>query len=306
MSTERITFATNAPKTTRWGRVFAVWEEAIKKKTDGKLELQVFYQGSQGDDGAVVGKLQTGQLDAAAVTSIGLAKVHKPVLALQLPGLFRDVDRLEQALGELRPELNRAFEDKGFYVRMSALGKLRLFSHGAEVRRPSDLKRRKVLAWQNDVIGPTVHQVVGDVSTVRLSGLEVLPALKSKTVEVLSAPALAVEQLQWAPHLDHVAADTSVVALAGVLWSKKRIDALPGDLRTVLLDTGAVAAKAFSKSASADDDASFARLSTSMTTVTLSQEERDLWSVVFKKTRERLAQGTFDPSWLDRLEKLSH
>ena len=94
---EKVTLGTVAPKQSLWGRVFKVWEDAVKKKTDGKLELTVFYNGTQGDDGTMIGKLKAGQLDGAAVSSIGLAQVHKPILALQIPGLFRSWETLDKA-----------------------------------------------------------------------------------------------------------------------------------------------------------------------------------------------------------------
>ena len=52
------------------------------------MELQFFYNGQQGDEGAMVGKMKAGQLDGAALTAVGLSKVYKPIGALQMPGLF--------------------------------------------------------------------------------------------------------------------------------------------------------------------------------------------------------------------------
>src|SRR5678816_1380194 len=85
---EVLKVGTLAPAASPWGQVFKVWAEAVKKKSDGKLELQFFYNGQQGDEGAMVGKMKAGQLDGSAVTAVGLSKIYKPILAIQMPGLF--------------------------------------------------------------------------------------------------------------------------------------------------------------------------------------------------------------------------
>src|SRR3954466_10656650 len=83
---EVVKIGTLAPPASPWGQVYKVWEEAVKKKSGGRLELQFFYNGQQGDEGAMVVKMKSGQLDGAALTAVGLGKIYKPILALQIPG----------------------------------------------------------------------------------------------------------------------------------------------------------------------------------------------------------------------------
>ncbi|HTJ82054.1 MAG TPA: TRAP transporter substrate-binding protein DctP [Polyangiaceae bacterium] len=300
-----VSLGTVAPKQSAWGRVLSVWEEAVKKKSDGKLELRVFYNGQQGDDAAMIGKVRAGQLDGAAVSAIGLGQVHKPILALQIPGLFRTWESLDKARDAVRGELEAGAAKEGFYITLGDLGRLRAMSKGVTVRRPKDLEGHKVLSWRSDTIGPTVFQVIPHVTIVPLSAPEVLPNLRTGAVEILSAPALVAEQLQWAPQLDHIGAETSVIAIGGMAWSKPKIDALPGDLREVLQKTGKVAQEALKARIRAEDDAAFERLKTKMTVVTLSEEDRKEWKDVFVKVGARLKQGTFDPKLVDRLVELA-
>lgn len=302
---EVVTLGTLAPKQTAWGRTFSVWEEAVKKKSDKKLELRVFYNGQQGDDGTMIGKIRSGQLDAAAVSAIGLGQVHKPILALQLPGLFRSWEALDRARDALKDEFEKGAEKEGFRIGWGDLGKLRAMTKGFVVKRPSDLSGRKVLSWRNDVIGPTVYQLIPNVTVVPLSVPEVLPTLRTGGVDVINAPSLAAEQLQWTPHLTHIGAESSVMAIGGIAWSKKRIDALPGDLRTILVDTGKVAQDSLRKKIRAEDEAAFERLKEKMTVVELTDKDREAWRPVFTKVALRLKQGTFDPKLIDRLIKLS-
>jgi TRAP-type C4-dicarboxylate transport system substrate-binding protein len=300
-----VTLGTVAPKNSAWGRVFSVWEEAVRKKSAGKLELRVFYNGQQGDDAGMIGKVKAGQLDGAAVSAIGLGQVHKPILALQIPGLFRTWESLDRARDAIRGDLEKGAAAEGFYVTLGDLGRLRATSRGFAIRRPSDLKGHKVLSWRNDVIGPTVWQVVPGVTIVPLSAPEVLPALRARSIDTLSAPALVVEQLQWGPQLDHIGAESSIIAIGGTAWSKAKIDGLPGDLRQVLQGTGKVAQEALKQRIRAEDDAAFGRLKDKMTVVTLTDEEKKAWKDVFVKVGARLKQGTFDPKLVDRLVELA-
>lgn len=300
-ATETIKVGTAAPKQSLWGRVFNVWQQAIKKKTDGKLQLEVYYNGTQGDDATMIGKLKSGQLDGAAVSSIGLAQIHKPILALQIPGLFRSWEQLDKAREAVRGDFERAAEKEGFILGFGDLGRVRTMSKGFAIRKPSDLKGKKVLGWRNDVIGPTVYQVIPGASIVSLAPSEVLPTLRTGGLDVLSAPTLAAEQLQWTPHFDHMSKEGTILAIGGMAWSKKRIDSLPGDLRTVLQDTGKIAQQALRKKVRAEDDAAFERLKEKMTVVELTKDEQQAWKDVFTKVLERLKQGTFDPKLIEKL-----
>src|SRR4051812_30138352 len=91
---DTLKIGTLAPKQSIWGQVFAVWATAVDKKSDSKLKLDFFYNGQQGDEGAMVSKMKAGQLDGAAITAVGLSKIYKPILALQIPGALTSWDKL--------------------------------------------------------------------------------------------------------------------------------------------------------------------------------------------------------------------
>jgi TRAP-type C4-dicarboxylate transport system substrate-binding protein len=302
---EELRIATLAPRDSIWGKVFSVWAEAVAQKTNGQLVIRVDWNGTQGDEQAMIGKLKAGQLDGVTCSSLGLAQVHKPILALQMPGVFDSWEALDRGREALRPELEKAAEDAGFVISgWGDLGRLRGMGRGVAIRVPEDLRGRRALSFRTDTIGPTLLSMVEGATPVPLSAPEVLPALRTKSLDVLSAPALVAEQLQWAPLLSHVSSESSVFAIGGMVWSKRKLDALPPDLRQVLRDTGAKASSALGKRVRAEDDAAFARLSGKMTVIKLEPSEKKRWVDLFAKVRARLAQGTFSPDLVKRVEKL--
>jgi TRAP-type transport system periplasmic protein len=303
---EVVKIGTLAPKSSPWGQVFSVWEEAVKKKSDGKVELQFFYNGQQGDEGAMVGKMKAGQLDGAAVTAVGLSKIYKPILALQMPGLFSSWAKLDTARDALKGEFEKGVTDAGFTLAgWGDVGAVHLLSKGFQVHTPDDIKGKKPYMWRDDSVQPILFQVIGGVTPVPLNIPEVLPQLNTGAINIVNAPALAAEQLQWASKLDTIVSDTSALAIGALVFTSKRLDALPSDLKAIVLDTGKIAANALTKRIRTEDDAAFARMKGKMTVVTLSADEKAKWEGTFKQVRQRLAQGTFSPDLVSKLEGLA-
>ena len=299
---ETIKIGTLAPKSSPWGKVFETWVKAVNEKSGGKMELQFFYNGSQGDEDAMVGKIKSGQLDGAAVTAVGLGKVYKPILALQMP-LFTSWSKLDKAREAMKSEFEKGAKDAGFYISgWGDVGLVRTMSKGFAIKVPDDLKGKKPYYIRSDSIQPAIYSVIGNVSGVPLNVPEVLPNLNTGAVNVINAPCLAAEQLQWAGKLDNINENVSATAIGALVFSQKRMDALPADLKTILTDTGKVAATALTTKIRSEDDAAFGRLKGKMTVTSLTDDEKSKWKAIFKQARQKLAQGTFSSDLVTKLE----
>src|SRR4029079_8713767 len=126
--TESVKIGTLAPAESPWGQVFKTWQRALRERTklpesqktpEGKpyaLDLSFFWNGQQGDEGAMVTKMKSGQLDGAAITAVGLGQIHPPILILQLPGLFTSWEKLDRAREALRTDFERALDAAGFLL----------------------------------------------------------------------------------------------------------------------------------------------------------------------------------------------
>lgn len=300
---ETIKIGTLAPKSSPWGKVFEVWVKAVNEKSGGKMELQFFYNGQQGDEDGMVGKIKSGQLDGAAVTAVGLSKVYKPILALQMPGLFTSWSKLDKARDAMKSEFEKGAKDAGFAIAgWGDVGLVRTMSKGFAIKTPDDLKGKKPYYIRADAIQPAIYSVIGGVSGVPLSVTEVLPNLNTGAINVINAPCLAAEQLQWASKLDNLNDAPSATAIGALVFSSKRLDALPADLKTILQDTGKVAAAALTTKIRSEDDAAFGRLKGKMTVTTPSADDKTKWEGIFKQARQKLAQGTFSSELVKKLE----
>ena len=299
---EKISMGTLAPKRSPWGKVFNAWAKAVKKKTDGNVEINWYYNGAQGDEGAMVSKMRSGQLDAAAMTSVGLGKINKKFLALQSPGLCSNwacVDRMRDAV-----IMDLYKETMGLGVTMLGggdVGLARTFSKGKAIRNPGDLKKMKVYAWQDDPVAPTIASTIGYTPVLKtVPGL--LPALQSGQINAATVPALAATQLQWATQFDHVSSNAIAGVIGALVINKKRLDSLPSDSKSVVVNTGEKAGKMLTKRIRKEDAKAYKLVSKRMTVVELTGAEKAAWNKIFKQIRNKLKQGTFPSELVTKLE----
>ena len=152
---------------------------------------------------------------------------------------------------------------------------------------------------------PAMLQVIGDVTPVPLGVPEVLPNLNTGAIDVVTAPALAAEQLQWASRLDTINTQVVAASIGALVFSKSKLDAMPADLKAHLLATGKVAAQALTTRIRNEDAAAFGRLKSKMTVSNSTDAQLGEWAEVWKQTRARLAQGTFPKDLVEKAESLA-
>ncbi|WP_394823384.1 TRAP transporter substrate-binding protein DctP [Pendulispora albinea] len=305
---------TLAPKESPWGKVFTVWQKGFKERTGGAAEIQFFFNGTQGDEAAMVGKIRTGQLDGAAVTAIGLGQIYKQVLILQVPGLFSSWEKLDAARTKLKPTIDAEFEKAGFKnLGEGDVGVVHIMSKGFPVRVPADLKKRGTCYFQGDPIVPTLFSLIGEVTPRAVQIPEVTGNLTSGAVNVVISPSLAAEQLQWSPQLTHINTLTSSYAIGALVFSSAKVKSLPADVQTALQETGAITGKALTNSIRAADKAAYERLAVGnpkanppvpprMTPYSPTEAEKAEWNKLANETKNKLKGNPFDASLMAQVE----
>jgi TRAP-type transport system periplasmic protein len=302
----KIRFSTLAPQNSSWGKVFSVWEKAVVQKTNGEIELEVYYNGVQGMEDSMVGKMKTGQLDGAALTTLGLSKINKDVMAMTLPWVINSWEKLDKVRPVIAPRFEKDFATRGFQVLgWGDVGLVYGFAKGFAVHKPSDIRGHRPLVWRNEPVGPIVYSLIGQITPVPLSVTEVLPALRSGTVDMISAPALAAEQLQWIPHLDHVTSEPVVTAVGATVFRNESIEAMPADLRNVFLAMQKRVGENQNARIRKLDLEAYERIKKRMTVVKIAGEDRKAWEQVAKQSLKRLAQGSFPKDLMKQVAELA-
>jgi TRAP-type C4-dicarboxylate transport system substrate-binding protein len=284
--------ATLAPRDSAWGKVFKAWAKAVDTESNGALRLTWYWNGVQGDEAAMIGKIRSKQLDGGAFTAAGLTRIYPSVIAYQMPGLFTGWAKLDSARGATRTKLDAAFDAAGFRILGTGdVGVAHYMSRGRPIRTPGDLQRMHPFFVSGDVINQEVLEAAGVASPRPLAVPAILPALAARArgaVDVVNTPSIAAEQLQWSAHVDHVSTMPTTYTIGALVIDKHAYDALPADARAIIDRTGANTGRVLTERIRAMDQGAFNRMKATKTVVEPTPAERAEWSDLWARVRASL------------------
>jgi TRAP-type C4-dicarboxylate transport system substrate-binding protein len=306
-ATTILKIGTLAPPDSPWAREFKRLAADISSDTGGDLRLDFQWNGQAGDEVLMVQKIRTGQLDAAAVTSLGLAQTGvMDVLLFQLPGLFTSWAKIDAAREALKDDLDRMFEAKGFTVLgWGDLGAAKTMTVGFELHHPADLRGKGVFVFPGDPIGPKLYSIIGGITPRTASVAEILPGLTNGSINVIVAPPLAAEQLQWASRITHIGTDTLGFGIGAFIASSARMQSIPARLREVMAKRGRESSERSTRMVRDLDARAFERMKANKTAYTASEAERNEWKDVFVKLATQLRGTVFSPVMFDKVVRLA-
>ncbi len=298
---------TLAPSDSAWGKEFKKWANAVSGDTGGELQLDFQWNGQAGDEVLMVQKIRSGQLDGAAVTAVGLAQTGvTDVLLFQMPGLFANWGKLDAVRNAMKADFDQEFQQKGFTVLgWGDVGAAKTMSIGFEVHHPADLQGKGCYFLSGDPIGPKIFAAIGGINPKQVSVPEILPNLTNGSINVLTVPPLAAEQLQWASRVTHLNTMTTAFGIGAIIVSSSRLQALPQNLRDVLDNRGREAADRLTRSIRNLDAQAFARLKASKSAYEPSDPEKIEWRDLFVKVRQQLRGSVFTPAVFDKAIQLA-
>ena len=303
---KEIKLGTIAPKDSAWGKVFNAWAKAVAEESSGAVKLTWFFNGSKGDEIAMVGRMRSKELDGAAITATGLAQIWPHIGALQMPGLFQTWDKLDKAREKLQPKFEKEFAGQGFVILGKGdVGMAHIMSRGLAVRTPDDLKKGHPFYITGDPIGQKFLETVGVPSPKALGVPAILQAVSARgegSVDIINSPSIAAEQLGWAPHMDHVNSMPSGIGIGALVMFKEVYDGLPADAKAVLERTGKNTGRLLTDRIRQIDADAYKRLASSKTVVDLNDTEKAAWAATFTKVRNALkAEGKFRADIIDEV-----
>jgi len=146
---------------------------------------------------------------------------------------------------------------------------------------------------------------IGGITAKEVTVPEILPNLKNGSIQVITVPPLAAEQLQWASMVTHINTMTTGFGIGAIIVSSARMSGLPQNLKDVLVNRGHEAADRLTKSIRNLDAQSFARLKTSKSAYEPTDAEKQEWRDVFTKVRAQLRGAVFTPAVFDKVVSLA-
>jgi TRAP-type C4-dicarboxylate transport system substrate-binding protein len=237
-----IKMATLAPDGSSWYKVLQDMGERWKKATDGAVTLRIYPGGVAGDEDAVIRKMRVGQLQAAAVTGIGLSYLDRSFYALHVPMMYASDEEFDYVRDRVSPILEKRLEEKGMVViNWGDAGWVHFFGK-KPFTRPDEVKAMKLFVWSGDTNLIQLYKETG-FNPVPLSSIDILPGLQTGLINAFDTTPLAALAFQWfglAPHM----ADLRWVPLTGAtIIDKKAWLSIPENLRPKILEAGREAGK---------------------------------------------------------------
>ena len=306
-ATTTLKIGTLAPGDSAWGKEFKKWAKDVANDTGGELVLDFQWNGQAGDEVLMVQKMRSGQLDGAAVTSVGLAQTGvTDVLAFQMPGLFANWGKLDAARNAMKADFDQMFQAKGFTILgWGDVGAAKTMSIGFQIHHPTDLQGKGNYFLAGDPIGPKVFSTIGGITAKEVTVPEILPGLTNGSIQVLTVPPLAAEQLQWASRVTDINTMTSAFVIGAIIVSTPKLQGLPDNLKNALNTRGAETADRLTRSIRNLDAQAFARLKASKNAYEPNDAEKGEWKDVFAKVRASLRGAVFSPAVFDKVVGLA-
>jgi TRAP-type C4-dicarboxylate transport system substrate-binding protein len=188
--------ATLAPSGSPWMEVLGKGEGEIKTKTAGRVVLKYYPGGQQGDERDFVRKIGLGQLDGAAVTSVGMSMIDESIRVLELPMMFKTVEELDYVADKMWPYFQKKFEKKGYKLNdRGEVGWLYFYTKN-KVDSLATLKGHKLWLWGDDLIVNALYKKLG-FNGVPLGVPEVDSGLTSGKINGCYSSPVAAVALQW-------------------------------------------------------------------------------------------------------------
>lgn len=234
VSAQVIKLGSLAPEGSPWDkalrRIAADWNTV----SNGRLKVRVFAGGIAGDEPDMVRKIRINQLQAAAITGVGLGSIVEDIYAVQLPLLIRTTEEMEYVMAEMEPTLNKMLQEKGFtMVAWFLAGWAHLFSKTPAVT-PGEVKRLKL---QVDYSAPTIIQAWKELGfrMVPVASTEVLTALQSDMLEAFLLTPLTAAAVQWFGLAKNMMDLPIAPMIGGIIISERVWNSIPNDLKPELL-----------------------------------------------------------------------
>jgi TRAP-type C4-dicarboxylate transport system substrate-binding protein len=231
-SAQTIKLATLAPRDSTWYRILESMGERWKQASGGRVQLRI-YAGTQGDESDIMRKIRVGQLQAAAVTTVGLGTIDPVTQALHIPLAFRSQDELDYVLSHIQGEMEKALANKGFVVlNWGEAGWIHFFTK-APVASPDDLRKLKLFVWSSGKSSDGIWKDNG-FQPVSLASTDIMPGLKTGMISAIQAPPIAALSNQWFGVANYMTALPWAPLTGATIITKESWEQIPPDLRPTL------------------------------------------------------------------------
>ncbi len=181
----------------------SVWDKSMREMgaewgtaTQNRVTLRVYPGGVAGDEPDLVRKMRIGQLQAAAVTTAGLANIDPAFNVFNIPMFFVSYPELYATLDKLEPVLRQRLEAKGFVLLAWGHGGWVYFFTKNPVATVDGLRKTKMFVWAGDDQMVALWKTMG-FQPVPLAATDIMSSLQTGMIDSYPTTPLLGLTLQW-------------------------------------------------------------------------------------------------------------
>lgn len=282
--------ATLAPDGSGWMREMRAGAQAVKDRTQGRVEVKYFPGGVQGNDAAVLRKMRLGQLHGGAFASAEIGTVVPDAQIYSLPFQFRSQAEVDAVRPKVDPKVRAAFEAKGFVVAGMAGGGFTYLMATRPIRNRDELRGGKVWFPQGDSIAQVTFET-GGVKPIPLPLADVYTALSTGMVDTVGNTPAGAIAFQWHTRVKYIVDLPLTYVLGLLVLDKRAVDKLDPADAAVLLEEIDGAFQRIDAANRKDNEAARGALAKQGITIEPpAAAEREFWFSIGAEARRKLAE----------------
>tara|TARA_B100000809_G_scaffold44000_1_gene38307 strand:- start:5432 stop:6412 length:981 start_codon:yes stop_codon:yes gene_type:complete len=221
-----IKLATLAPEGTEYYNLLLEMGQRWQEETNGEIILRIYPNGVVGRESDTIRKMRIGQIQASAMSSIGLADLTDQIQAFTIPMVFKDYDDIEKVKEVMFDDISNGLSESGFKLLFLVdIGWVYWFSAN-EIAVPEDLRNAKIYTTAGDYVTVELFKRFG-FNAIPVSETDILISLQTGMINSMqTVPILSLSSgwfalmpnmldLKWAVFIGAVIIDERV-------WSKIR------------------------------------------------------------------------------------
>jgi TRAP-type transport system periplasmic protein len=144
-----------------------------------------------------------------------------------------------------------------------------------------------------------------NVTGVPLGLPEVYPALRTNRINAFPGTAIAAVAFQWHTRATHVTKHAQGVVIGAVVVDKKKFEAIPAELKKLLIETADKANQLLARTIRRDDQAAFDAIVARGVQLVDASANHAVWEDVYRKARESLTDKLYPADFLRRVEAIA-
>jgi len=230
-----IKLGTLAPNGSTWHTLLKEMGQKWEQASGGKVKLRIYPGGVLGNEGDMVKKMRIGQLQAAALTTIGLHDIAPDAQAVDVPMMVDSWPTLDYVMARMAPKLERIIEGKGYVVLgWSEVGFVRFFS----TKRYASLKEMqgaKMFCWEGDPASAEAWRA-GGFHPVVMSSTDIVPGLQTGLIDTVPLAPLYAYSSRMFEKAKYMLDLPWTVLTGGTVVRKDEWDKVPADLKPKLIE----------------------------------------------------------------------